>query len=218
MDEFVRSYIQCRVSCDYKEMNVMKRTLCVITAFVLCMIIAVTTVAADAFVPSVTAKLAPEVVVGDDALVEVVNDSNQGVANYDAEHVVVTPVSYNMANDEAKEALDEAFDNLCANNDKLDVVMPDLVNVAAGANVSVSDLVVKDLFHVAVSDELGHTMENGGNALKLTLDAKVTRSQFVTVMVCINGKWTPVKFVVNADGSITCTMKNVGVIAILVKP
>ena len=199
-------------------MNVMKRTLCVITAFVLCVIIAATTVAADTFVPSVTAKLAPEVVSDDNALVEVVNDNDQHVDNYDAEHVVVTPVSYNMANDEAKEALSDAFDTLCANDGKLDAVMPELANVAASANVSISDLVVKDLFYVDVSDELGQTMINGGNALKLTLNAKVTRSQFVTVMVCVNGKWTPVKFVVNADGSITCMMKNVGTVAILVKP
>lgn len=196
----------------------MKRTLCVITAFVLCVIIAATTVAADTFVPSVTAKLAPEVVSDDNALVEVVNDNDQHVDNYDAEHVVVTPVSYNMANDEAKEALSDAFDTLCANDGKLDAVMPELANVAASANVSISDLVVKDLFYVDVSDELGQTMINGGNALKLTLNAKVTRSQFVTVMVCVNGKWTPVKFVVNADGSITCMMKNVGTVAILVKP
>lgn len=201
----------------------MKRTLCIITALVICLTIAVTTVAADVFVPSVTAKPAPEVVTGDnnEVKIEVVDNNDKTVDHFEPVHIEVTPVAdkdKTSVDKEVKEALTDAYTTLSSTDAKLEEVMPSLTDVAAEGKVKVADLVVKDLFHVAVSDEIEKALETEGNALKLTVDAKIAKNQFVAVMVCVDGEWIPVDFVVNEDGSITCMMDVVGVVAILVKP
>lgn len=197
----------------------MKRTLCIITALVMCMIIAATTVAADVFVPSVTAKPAPDVVTGGQLEIEVVDKTDKTVATFEGSDVVVTPVAdRNEANQDVKEALTNAYNTLSASNVQLDKVMPALAEIAAEKKVDVSELVIKDLFHVSVSEDVKQSLATDGNGLKLTFDAKITKNQFVAVMVLVDGEWVPVDFVVNADGTITCTMHVVGVVAIMVKP
>lgn len=208
----------------------MRKTLCIVTALVICLTLAIS-VAAESFVPSITAKPAPEVVKGNDAktpAIEVVNEKDVQVESFDVNHVVIIPVADKdkaHVDDEVQAALAEAYETLSAPNVKLDKVMPELVNVIEEAakedpslkNVKANDLVVKDLFSVSVSEELAKVLETEGNALKLTFDAKVEKGQFVVVMVCVDGKWVPVDFVINADGTITCTMEVVGVVAILTK-
>lgn len=208
----------------------MRKTLCIVTALVICLTLAIS-VAAESFVPSITAKPAPEVVKGNDAktpAIEVVNEKDVQVETFDVNHVVIIPVANKdeaHVDDEVQAALTEAYETLSAPNVKLDKVMPELVNVIEEAakedpslkNVKANDLVVKDLFSVSVSEELAKVVETEGNALKLTFDAKIEKGQFVVVMVCVDGKWVPVDFVINADGTITCTMEVVGVVAILTK-
>ena len=199
----------------------MKKTLCILTAIVVCMVIAVTTVAASVFVPSVTAKSAPEFVLGSDGSVgfEIVDETDKNVATFDAGHVVITAVANrNEASTVDREALNTAYETLSTPNVKLDQVMPSLSEITVQEKVNVADVVVKDLFNVSTSEDVQKVLTTNGNGLKLTIDAKVSRNQVVAVMVCANGKWTPVPFVVNTDGTITCTMTVVGVVAILVKP
>lgn len=212
-------------------------------SFVLAMIVLVsligTALAAEgAFTPSVTAKPAPEVVANKGTgaaeeaakapVIEVVDHQDTQVDTFDVVHVEVTPVAEKdekHVEEEVKAALTEAYEVLSAADVKLVEVMPELATVVAEAakedaslkNFDANDLVVKDLFNVAVSDELAKVLETEGNSVKLTFDAKIAKNQFVAVMVCVDGKWIPVDFVVNADGSITCTMDVVGVVAIMVK-
>lgn len=197
----------------------MKRTFSIVTTLIICLAIAVTVVTADVFVPSVTAKPAPDVITDTKTAIEVVDKEDKTVETFEKDNVVVTPVAdKDDANKEVKESLTNAYNTLSASDVQLEKVMPALVDVAAEKKVDVSELVIKDLFHVSVSEEVKKAMEAEGNGLKLTVDAKIAKDQVVFVMVLVDGEWVPVDFVVNADGTITCTMDVVGVVAIMVKP
>lgn len=162
-------------------------------------------------------------------VVEIKESQEVQVETFEVIHVEVTPVAEKdeeHVEEEVKVALTEAFEVLSAPEVKLAEVMPELETVIADAakedaslkTVTANDLVVKDLFNIAVSDQLAKALEVEGNAVKLTFDAKIAKNQFVAVMVCVDGKWIPVDFIVNEDGTITCTMDVVGVVAILVNP
>lgn len=189
--------------------------------------------AEGAFTPSVTAKPAPEVVAkpeaGGNPVVEVVNEKEETVEHFEIAHVEVTPVSEKDEDhvaDEVEEVLTDVYEELSAPEVKLTEAIPTLeeavekVIAATGTQEAVvaNDLVVKDLFHVAVSEELAKVLETEGHGVKLTLDAKIAKNQFVVVLVYVDGEWIPVDFVVNEDGTITCDLEVVGVVAILVKP
>lgn len=225
----------------------MKKALSFVMAMVILVSLVGTALAAEGvFTPSVTAKPAPEIVVKNEnanagadteakveaPVIEVVDikaAEEVQVDTFEVVHVEVTPVAEKdevHVEEEVKVALTEAYEVLSAPEVKLDEVMPELVNVVAEAakedaslkSLNVNELVVKDLFNVAVSEQLTKVLEVEGNAVKLTFDAKITENQFVAVMVCVDGKWIPVDFVINEDGTITCTMEVVGVVAILVNP
>ena len=211
----------------------MKRIISVVLAVLIFASLVFTAFAAEGvFTPSVTAKPAPEVVTKNEVagapVVEIVNDKDETVATYDVVNVVVTPVSKvedETVAEEVRTVLADTYKELSAPDVKLAEAMPALTEVVAEAakadetlkNLDVNTLVVKDLFDVAVSEELSKTLEVEGNFLSVTLDAKVAENQFIVVMVLVDGEWVPVDFVVNEDGTITCKMNVVGVVAILTK-
>lgn len=202
----------------------MKRTLCIITALVMCMTIAVTTVCADTFVPSVTAKPAPGL--SHQTQIEVVDGDDKTVDTFKHSDVKITPVSKKdnkKVDEEVKDALTEAYEALKADNVNLEEVMPALKDVIAAAaeehkNLKAADLVIKDLFHVAFDEEIEEYLEKDGHFVKLRVKAKIAKNQFCAVMVCVDGVWEPVEFERNRDGSLTLKLQAPGVVAILVKP
>ena len=201
----------------------MKRTLCIITALVMCMTIAVTTVAADTFVPSVTAKPAPGL--SHQTQIEVVDGNDKTVEGFKHNDVKITPVAKKddkKTAEEVKEALTEAYETLNAENVNLEEVMPALKDVVAAAeehkDLKVADLVVKDLFNVALDEEIEEYLEKDGHFVKLRIKATIAKDQFCAVMVCVDGVWEPVEFERNRDGSLTLKLQAPGVVAILVKP
>lgn len=197
----------------------MKKVLCIVLAMLICASLVFTAFAAEGvFTPSVTAKPAPEVVTdGGTPVIEVVNDKDELVATFEPVHVVVTPVSEagkETVDEEVSKALTETYEKLSAPETKLSEAMPALAEIVK--DFDINELVVKDLFHIAVSEELAKALE-AGQFLQLTLDAKIAPDQFVVVMVYVDGEWISVDFVVNEDGTITCTMDVVGVVAILTR-
>lgn len=202
----------------------MKRTLCIITALVMCMTIAVTSVAADTFVPSVTAKPAPGL--SHQTQIEVVDGDDKTVESFKYNDVKITPVAKKddkKTAEEVKEALTEAYNTLNAENVKLEEVMPALKDVVAAAaeeykDLKIADLVVKDLFNVALDEEIEEYLAKDGHFVKLRIKAKIAKDQFCAVMVCVDGVWEPVEFERNRDGSLTLKLQAPGVVAILVKP
>ena len=200
----------------------MKKVLSIVLAMLICASLVFTAFAAeDTFTPSVTAKPAPDVVTKDETtgtpVVEVLNDKDELVATFEPIHVVVTPVSEageEHVDEEVSKILTEIYEELSAPETKLSEAMPALAEIVT--DFDVNDLVIKDLFHIAISEELAKALE-GGNVLELTLDAKIAPNQFVVVMVYVDGEWIPVEFVVNEDGTITCTLEVVGVVAILTR-
>ena len=89
----------------------MRKVMSVFVAVVICLCLAIG-VAADTFVPSVTAKPAPEVVsVESKPVVEVKNEKGESVASTETVNLVVTPVSAVM-NEEAKGISQESAEAL----------------------------------------------------------------------------------------------------------
>jgi len=201
----------------------MRKVISVMLAMLICASLIFTAFAAEGvFTPSVTAKPAPDVVAKEEnagtPVVEIVDEKEDVVATFEVADVIVTPVSEveeDHVSEETAAVLTEIYNKLSAPDVKLSEAMPALTEVVKDVDVDV--LVVKDLFHVAVSEELAKALEIEGNFLRVTLDAKIAPNQFVVVMVYADGEWIPVEFVVNEDGTITCKLDVVGVVAILTK-
>lgn len=212
----------------------MKKVISVLLACLICVSLVATAFAAEnVFTPSVTAKPAPEIVTKDEAagepIVEVMDASAATVQTFGVQHVNVIPVAEKdeeHVSTEAKETLTKIYEELSAPDVKLTESMPALVDIikeAAATDASLKDfdpnmLVIKDLFYISVSDELAALLEIEGNYLQVTLDAKIRPGQFIVVMVYADGKWTPVEFVVNEDGTVTCNLEVIGVVAIMTRP
>lgn len=187
--------------------------------------------ATGSFVASITAKPAPELVVSpgttENVVVEVLDGNNEKVEQFDAAAVVITPVAQKdaaAAEDPVKTVLTEIYEQLSAPEVRLSEVMPELTEVVKTAavedaslkNLDVDKLVVKDLFHVAATEEITKALETEGNFLKLTFAPKLAENQHFFVMVCVDGQWLPVDYVLNADGTVTCSFHVMGTVAFLV--
>lgn len=187
--------------------------------------------ATDTFVSSVTAKPAPEIIASGGTtakpVVEIVDGDHKNMESFAVESVVVTAVAEKneeYVEENVQTVLTEVYEQLSDPEVKLSAVMPRLLDVIEKAAVEdtamkeldVDSLVVKDLFHVNVSEAVAEALNKEGNFLKLTFDAKLAEEQFLVVMVCVDGEWLPVDYIWNEDGTITCMFDAVGAVAFLV--
>ena len=188
-------------------------------------------VSADTFAASVTAKPAPVVIAtggtADKPMVEIVDGDDQNLHSFDIASVVVTSVAEkdeDYVEAEVQSILTEVYEQLSAPEVKLSEVMPKLTEVVekvaaedtAMKDMDVDTLVVKDLFNVSVSEELKTVLQEEGKFLKLTFEPKLAQNQLLIVMVCVDGEWISVDYVLNEDGTITCMFDKVGTVAFLV--
>lgn len=93
------------------------------------------------------------------------------------------------------------------------------VQAALGADATLEDLVVKDLFDVSVICEpLEEYLEPQGTTICLDFDLNIAPGSFVTVVAYKNGKWNMIENVeLLEDGRVTCTTyENFCPIAVLV--
>ena len=210
----------------------MRKTVNCILGMVAAVLLACTVhVSADSFAASVTAKPAPVIIAAGgragEPMVEIVNADDRNLHNFDVASVVVTSVAEkdgNHVEEAVQTALTEVYEQLSAPEVKLSEVMPGLTGAVEKAAVenramkalNVDTLVVKDLFNVSVSAELKTVLQEEGNFLKLTFEPKLGENQLLIVMVCVDGEWLCVDYVLNEDGTITCMFDKVGTVAFLV--
>lgn len=219
----------------------MRKVLTIACAALLCLVLVVAA-AADALVPSVTAKPAPEVggssTSENSAMVEVKDESGKTVASTETIKIEVTPVASVMqpenptdatvpgetvpvtapVSEEVAAELKAAYEQLSDEKTDVVAVVTGLEEVLKENEVEAADLVVKDLFHVAIDDEVVVSyLAEEGHTITLNFKADIQEGQFVTVAVLVNGEWIVVKdVVVLEDGTIDVTLEHIGTIAIFV--
>ena len=217
-----------------------------ITVFVLCFTLAVPAFASSVgFVPSITAKPAPELVVGGENLtldgtgvddivdmpvIEVKNENQEVVYEAPVVDLVVTAVSQVQADDssvviseEAAEILKEAYEQLNDEDLRLAEKIPEQIEQLKDMGLdeeNVNAAVVTALFDVTVlTEELETYLTEEGHTVDLTFKADVPAGHTVVVMVYKESKWQLIENVaVNGDGTITCTFAHFCPVAILTVP
>lgn len=224
----------------------MRKVISMITVFVLCFTLAVPAFASSVgFVPSITAKPAPEVVVGGENLtldgtdaddiadmpvIEVKNENQEVVYQAPVVDLVVTAVSQVQADDsslviseEAAEILKEAYEQLNDEDFRLAEKIPEQIEQLKDMGLdeeNVNAAVVTALFDVTVlTEELETYLAEEGHTVDLTFKADVPAGHTVVVMVYKESKWQLIENVaVNGDGTITCTFAHFCPVAILTVP
>ena len=224
----------------------MRKVISMITVFVLCFTLAVPAFASSVgFVPSITAKPAPEVVVGGENLtldgtdaddiadmpvIEVKNENQEVVYEAPVVDLVVTAVSQVQADDsslviseEAAEILKEAYEQLNDEDFRLAEKIPEQIEQLKDMGLdeeNVNAAVVTALFDVTVlTEELETYLAEEGHTVDLTFKADIPAGHTVVVMVYKESKWQLIENVaVNGDGTITCTFAHFCPVAILTVP
>lgn len=224
----------------------MRKVISMITVFVLCFTLAVPAFASSVgFVPSITAKPAPELVVGGENLtldgtgvddivdmpvIEVKNENQEVVYEAPVVDLVVTAVSQVQADDsslviseEAAEILKEAYEQLNDEDFRLAEKIPEQIEQLKDMGLdeeNVNAAVVTALFDVTVlTEELETYLAEEGHTVDLTFKADVPAGHTVVVMVYKESKWQLIENVaVNGDGTITCTFAHFCPVAILTVP
>jgi len=169
----------------------------------------------DDFVPSIELKPGP-------GIVENPADSGNGgvilmpdgtEVIVPVSEIIVTPIAEaDGAADHIKDALKDAFGDVSGVGSLTDLVanLQDIL----GDGIAAEDVVIKDLFHVDVTGEYKDYIDNGGKLI-ITFDVS---SNIAVALSKINGAWSTISgdaLTLNADGTITLTIGNIGVYAFL---
>ena len=179
----------------------MKKFVLLLVAVMLCVSMVCPVLAAeDDFVPSITYKGAPDVVVTEDAegnpAVGVITDAEGEVLGYVAESALkVTPLS--GEDEEIVAVLEEIYEELVAGT----MTLP---------YEGDKDMVIMDLVDVSLENEDDLEMvEPEGAVFTVTFKLGVAAGVEVTAMTYKNDAWNPVaKVVNNGDGTVTCTFEH----------
>ena len=194
----------------------MKRVICFSLALLLSVALACPVLAAeDTFVPSITYKGAPEVVV-EDGVVGVVRDANgQVVSQVNEDCLVITSVAdaatSEMIPDAAEQMLLYVYNELNSGNMQLPAEKLD-------ASLEPDELTIRDLFDVTwLCEDHPEMIEAEGVVFEITFRLNVPADENVYVMTYKNDEWNPItKVVNNGDGTVTCTFENLCPVAFAV--
>ena len=212
----------------------MKRVVSLVTVVLMILSLAVAAYATDVeFVPSITAKPAPEMDNADQnadgkPVINVKNEGNEVVYSSAVENLVITSIAQVMNNEnvliseESVEILKAAYEQLNAENVKLADVVPELVEKLAAEGLTeehVNAMVAVALFDVTVfDDDLKAYLAEEGHTVELTFQANVPADNMVYAVVFNDNKWQLVETVNNGDGTITVLFGCFGPVAILTAP
>ena len=217
----------------------MKRIVCLFVAVLLCAVLSVRTYATGPdidFVPSITAKPAPEMSTGatsdttGEPVIEIYDPVNEVISACPLDHLLITPLS-DIMNDEgnlsissdAIETVKHAYELL--NHPEMNILeaVPELEDelLSAGVYLDAADtVVVTAIFDVSVMcDEMKEYLSGNGNYVELTFEADIPEGYKAIVLVYKNNEWQNVRSVTqNGDGTITCTFEHFCPVIILTAP
>ena len=185
----------------------MKKFVLLFVAMMLCVSMVCPVLAAeDDFVPSITYKGAPDVVLtkdpdGNPAVGAIVDADGKTVSYVDQASLLITPLS----------GVDNE-DKLPAENKTL---MKDLYNKLLDGTMKLpyeggKDMVITELVDVSwLNEDNAALVEPDGAVFSATFDLGVAAGVEVVVMTYKNDAWNPVEKVVNnGDGTVTCTFEH----------
>lgn len=194
----------------------MKKLMQLISVLLIAAMLAIPAAAAS-FTPSVEQKGAPELgslqdANGKKASVIVTDAQGEEILSAPAGSVKVTPLAdLNKAAKEVKAVMEEAYGSLSGKKG-LETAAPALTDALANTktDLKVSDLVVRDLVHVSVKNNVEKALVEGGN-IRLKFDMGVKPSELLIVMVFVKGEWVVIDgdlVVIDEEGGVTVTFGN----------
>lgn len=191
----------------------MKKIICLLTVLLLTVALACPAFAAESFVPSISEKEEPDIVVDDEGVAGVIRGEDGDILDKVEEGcLVITPISKAKTSTEipedAREELLYVYDELLNG----DMTLP-----YEQDGLDPETMVIRDLIDASwLCEEHPAMLEPEGVTIDLTFDIGVDADTKVYVYVYIDGVWTPVPVVNNGDGTVTCTFEKICPIAFCV--
>lgn len=205
----------------------MKRLLATMLAIVMIFVMALSTSAAP-FVPSITNKGAPALIVidrinGKDVVGHITNPDGTKVSTEYTDCLVISSITDALNGKElpdgVKEELIKVYEEF-GNGAKISELCPEITDIVKekwDKDKTADDLVIKDLFDITDSCEDLKAQLNGGSILDLTFNVGIADGTFITAMVYVDGKWVPVVDCINnGDGTVTVKFDKICPVAFLV--
>ena len=206
----------------------MKKVLCSLLALVVLAAMALPVLAAgDDFVPSITYKDAPEIVVTEDELgneiAAVVRDEAGEIVDYVyttelvSSSVAKAEESETLTSDE-KALLKDVYNKITSGEMKLPYEKVESVKEQTMVIRDLIYLTVRDVSPLSAADILEVTpLANEKTRWEISFNMGVEADTEVVAMTYNNNEWTPAhKVVNNGDGTVTCTLDSLGVLALSV--
>lgn len=198
----------------------MKRTISLLTAIVMCICLAAP-VCAETFVPSITDKNAPDLVVtpdnnGNKVVGEVEDENGEFIDHVYEECIVITPVSQAEESDKIPEAAKEQLLSLYEQLSEGTMTLPyDKIS----EDLDPDHMVIRDMVDISwLCDDHPEIVGAPGVTLTLTFDLGVSANTDVYVMHYYNGEWIPAVSVVNnGNGTVSVTLEDVGPVVFSVR-
>lgn len=179
----------------------MKRMFAIITVALMCVSLMVPAMAAQEFMPSVTNKPAPEVMVA-----RILDKDGSVIEEVGNECLIITPVSEANTSTEIPAASREVLLNVYGKLLDGSMTIP---YEKHNDNLDPSKMVIRDLFDATfVCTECPELLEPEGVVLEIVFDLNVAPGVNVYAMTYKNDQWDPiVSCVNNGDGTVTATFE-----------
>lgn len=194
----------------------MRKFICLITALVLCLSLAVPALAAeDTFVPSITYKPYPDIMPvadedGNPHIGVIYSDDGEIIGYVDHSCLRITPIAHVW--DEEIDVPKEIEDLLTYVYDALKSGKMTIPYEKHAADLQAANMVIRDLFDARwVCEEHRLLLEQEGAYLEIIFDLGVVEDAEVFVMTFDEAteEWSPVISTVNnGDGTVTCTFEH----------
>lgn len=196
----------------------MKRLLCFSLVLLLSIAMICPAFAADdTFVPSISYKDYPQIVIGEDDVIGVVRDQETGeiLDNIYAGCLVITPLSKVHTSTEIPEP---ARQMLLHVYEKLSDGSMQIPAEKLEAGLEPDEVTVRELFDLSwLCEDHPEMVAPQGVVFEVTLRVNVDEDQQVYAMTYKNDQWNPIVNVVNnGNGTVTCTFEDLCPVAFIV--
>lgn len=190
----------------------MKKVICMLTVLALAMAFACPVFAADVFVPSISEKEEPDIVIGEEGVLGEIKGEDGVIDKVEGGCLVITPISKVDTSTEIPEAsrteLKYVYQELLSGNMTLPYEKDGL---------DPNTMVIRELIDASwLCEDHPAMLEPEGVTIDLTFDIGVDADTKVYVYVRIDGVWTAVPVINNGDGTVTCTFEELCPIAFCV--
>lgn len=171
--------------------------------------------AEDTFVPSISEKDPPDVVVDDEGNIGDIVDENGEVMDEVEEDCIISTSIADVQNTTGELTAEQAL--LKEVYEKLSSGEMEIPAEKLGENMENFEVVVRDLIDLTWHcPDHPDMIEPEGVSFQVTLDLGIGADEIVYVMTYKNNEWNPIVNVVNnGDGTITCTFEHLCPVAIL---